>query len=58
MLPDFELINHRFENKRDITIIPIADVHLGSKQCMEQEFISFINTVAQSPDTYLILGGT
>ena len=56
-LPDFELINHRFDHNRDITIIPIADVHLGSPQCMEQEFISFIDSIRKQPDTYVILGG-
>lgn len=55
MLPDFELINHKFDS--DITIIPIADVHLGSPQCMEQDFIEFIDTVKKRPDVYLILGG-
>lgn len=57
MLSDFELITHKFDHGRDITIIPIADVHLGSPECMEQEFISFIQTVKETPDTYLIFGG-
>lgn len=41
----------------DITIIPISDVHLGSPECKEQEFISFIKTVKETPNTYLCLGG-
>ena len=41
----------------DITIIPISDVHLGSEECMEQEFISFIKSVKETPNLYLILGG-
>lgn len=57
MLPDFELIQHRFTGGHDITIIPISDVHLGSPECMEQEFIKFIDTIKDSPNTYLILGG-
>lgn len=57
MLPDFEMIQHQFYGGHDITIIPIFDVHLGSPECMEQEFIKFINTVAQTPHTYMILGG-
>ena len=56
-IPDFELIQHKFLGGHDITIIPIADVHLGSPECMEQDFISFIDTVANTPNTYLILGG-
>ena len=39
MLPDFEMIIHKFPEREDITIIPIADVHLGARECMEQEFI-------------------
>lgn len=57
MLSDFEIITHKFEDRPDITIIPIADVHLGSKECMEQEFISFIETVAETPNLYLVLAG-
>ena len=51
------MIQHNFPGGHDITIIPISDVHLGSPECMEQEFISFIKTVKDSPNVYLILGG-
>ena len=57
MLPDFELIQHQFLGGHDITVIPISDVHLGSQECMEQEFIKFIQTVKETPNVYLILGG-
>ena len=57
MLPDFEMIIHTFPEGEDITIIPIADVHLGARECMEQEFISFIGTMAEKPNVYFILGG-
>lgn len=57
MLSDFHLIQHSFTGGQDITVIPIFDVHLGSPGCMEQEFISFIKSVADRPDVYLILGG-
>ena len=57
MLPDFNLIIHKFPDRQDITIIPIADVHLGARECMEQEFIKFIDSVKENPDVYLILGG-
>lgn len=56
MLNDFEMIIHKFPNE-DITIHPIADVHLGSQECMEQEFIKFINMVKETPNVYLVLGG-
>ena len=51
------MIQHSFLGGHDITIIPISDVHLGSPECMEQEFISFIKTVKETPNVYLILGG-
>lgn len=51
------MIQHQFYGGRDITIIPISDVHLGSQECMEQEFIKFVQTVKETPDVYLILGG-
>jgi UDP-2,3-diacylglucosamine pyrophosphatase LpxH len=50
------MIIHKFPNE-DITIYPIADVHLGSQECMEQEFIKFINMVKETPNVYLALGG-
>lgn len=56
-LPDFEMIQHQFLGGHDITIVPISDVHLGSPGCMEQEFISFIKTVKDTPNMYLVLGG-
>ena len=57
MLGDFELIQHSFLGGHDITIIPVFDVHLGSQECMEQEFIRFIKKVAETPNVYLIIGG-
>lgn len=56
MLPDNEMIIQKFP-RDDITIIPIADVHLGARECMEQEFISFIQSIADKPNVYLVLGG-
>mgnify|MGYP003571250542 CR=1 FL=1 len=51
------MIQHQFLGGQDITIIPISDVHLGSEECMEQRFIEFIETVKNTPNTYLTLGG-
>lgn len=51
------MIQHQFLGGHDITIIPIYDVHLGSKECMEREFISFIKAVKETPNMYLVLGG-
>ena len=57
MFNDFEMIIHKFPGRENITIYPIADVHLGSRECMETEFIEFINYVKNTPNVYLILGG-
>ena len=57
MLPDFEMIVKEFPEKETITIIPISDVHYGARECMEDAFVSFINTVKESKNVYLVLGG-
>lgn len=57
MLPDTCVITHKFPERQDITIIPLADVHLGAKECMEKEFFSFLDMVKNTPDIYLVLGG-
>jgi len=57
MLPDFEMITYQFPEREDITIIPISDVHLGAKEFMEDEFESFIKSIANKPNVYLTLGG-
>lgn len=57
MLSDFEMIVHQIPGKDDITIVPIYDVHLGSRECREQEFISFVDSIKDKPNVYVILGG-
>lgn len=57
MLSDFEMIVHQIPGKDDITIVPIYDVHLGSRECREQEFMSFIDSIKDKPNVYVILGG-
>lgn len=54
MRGDFEIIRHSFPRK-DIKVIPIADVHLGAVEHMAKEWESFCNGVG--PDTYLMLIG-
>lgn len=57
MLGDFELITHDLTGGHDVTIIPISDVHLGAAECMEKEFIEFVDKIRQSEHTYVTLGG-
>ena len=57
MLSDFELITREFPERRDVTIIPISDVHLGAREHMEREWKSFCDTVLMQPNVYVTLGG-
>jgi hypothetical protein len=54
MLHDFDLICHAFPH--EITIYPIADVHLGAVEHCETEWQAFLRKVEQE-DAYLILAG-
>lgn len=57
MLNDFEMIVHQIPGKDDITIVPIYDVHLGSRECREQDFIDFVNSIKDKPNVFVLLGG-
>ena len=54
---DFDMIVRHFPSNDNIIVFLISDVHLGAKECREQEFIQFINSIASMPNAYLILGG-
>lgn len=54
MLNDLDLISHDF--KEDITIYPIADVHLGAMEHAEKEWQDFLKRVEEE-NAYLILDG-
>ena len=57
MLSDFELIQHKFPTRPDLHIYPIADVHLGSAEHMEREWVDFCDTILEDPNAYIVLGG-
>ena len=57
MLPDFEIIQHQFYGGHDIKIWPIFDVHHGSPESRMDDFIKFVNRVAETPNEFVILGG-
>ncbi len=57
MMDAFDMIVHRFPAGHDITIIPVADIHLGARESMVKEFQAFINYVKEAPNVYLILVG-
>ena len=54
---DFDMIVHQFPDNKDITIIPVADVHLGASEHYAEEWKSFCKKIENSPDTYLLLLG-
>ena len=51
------MIVHKIDTTEDITVIPLFDVHLGAREHMEGAFQDFLKMVANTPNTYLILGG-
>lgn len=51
------MIQHSFLGGHDITVIPIADVHLGAAEQMEQEWMQFLEMVEKTPNVYITLGG-
>ena len=55
MLGDFDLISHTFPDD-EITIYPIADVHLGAIEHAESEWQAFLTRVKQE-NAYLIIAG-
>lgn len=57
ILPDSLIITRKFPDRQDLTIYAIADVHLGAKECKEQEFMKFLEMVKNTPNVYLILAG-
>ena len=57
MLSDFEMITHAFPGGHDIKIYPVFDVHWGSPECMEQQFLDFVDRVLKEENSYVILGG-
>ena len=57
MLSDLEMVFHKFPENKDLTIIPISDVHMGAAEHMEREWSNFCANLLSEPNTYIILGG-
>lgn len=57
MLPDFTIIQKAIPHNRDLTIYPVADVHLGAAEHMETAWREFREKILAEPDSYIILGG-
>lgn len=57
MIPDFTLITKHFPENKDITVLPIGDVHLGAAEHMESAWREFRTRVLEDPCAYLVLCG-
>ena len=57
MKSDFDMIVRRFPDRPDIKIYPIADVHLGAIECMEDKWEKFLSMIENDNSAYLILAG-
>ena len=57
MLPDFTIITHKFPERRDIVIYPIADVHLGAAEHNAEAWGAFCRKIEQEENAYLVIAG-
>lgn len=57
MLPDYKLITHKFEERPDIEIWPVADVHLGAAEHNAEAWNKFCKMVISRENAYVVLGG-
>ena len=57
MLSDFSFITHKFPERQDIKIYPVADVHLGAAEHKGREWNDFCATVLKDENAYITLGG-
>ena len=58
LISDFHIIQKRFvDRSKDITIYPIADIHLGAAEHMESAWREFRTMILEDESSYLTLGG-
>lgn len=57
LISDFHVISRRFTDRDDITIYPIADIHLGAAEHMEAAWREFRTRILEEPNSYIVLGG-
>lgn len=57
MKDTFELIQWSFLDAPEITIYPVADLHLKSLLCNEAEWKKFCDWIVKQKNSYVILGG-
>lgn len=57
MKSDFDMIIRKFPDRPNIKIYPVADVHLGAIECMEDKWQKFCKMIADDENAYAILAG-
>lgn len=57
MLSDMDLIVHSFPDSKGMTIVPVADVHLGALEHNAAAWDAFRKEVLEQPDTKIMLVG-
>ena len=57
MLSDFTPIIKEFEGNNDIVIYPISDLHIGSKECLKDEFLTFKKKLLTERNSYITISG-
>lgn len=57
MLDDFTPIIKSFPNNDDITIYPIADLHIGASECMVKAWGEFKKRLSNEPNSYICILG-
>lgn len=55
MLKDFEILEYQFD--KQISLIGLADLHIGASSCMYKEIKETIDMVKSNPNMYVILNG-
>ena len=56
-MKDFDMIVWKIPKDEDIHLHFIADVHLGAKEHLTNEWEKFCSTILDDPNAYIILGG-
>ena len=57
MHSDFTIIPYKFLDRKDVTVYPIADIHLGAAEHMESAWREFRTRILEEENAYITLGG-
>lgn len=57
MKSDFDMIVREYKENEDMFIVPISDIHLGSREHMSEKWKAFLKHVTSKPNIYITLGG-